>query len=100
LASRKNFAELVKTTEHRFSSFSFRLLTWIGTYYATAGGVVKKLKLTIVAEDDIKARESFFCVSVGFLKNTFPKGIRGLQVWAEAYQSTTGSNPLFESGGN
>jgi len=49
LASRKNFAELVKTTEHRFSSLSFRLLTLIGTYYAIAGGVLKKLKLIIFA---------------------------------------------------
>jgi hypothetical protein len=47
-------------------------------------------------KDDIKARESFFCVSMGFLKDTFPKGIESLQVWAEAYQSTTGSNPLLD----
>jgi hypothetical protein len=47
-------------------------------------------------KDDIKARESFFCVAVGFLKDTFPKGIERLQVWAEAYHSTTSSNPLFE----
>jgi len=30
------------------------------------------------------------------VNNAFPKGIESLQIWAEAYQTTTGSNPLFE----
>jgi hypothetical protein len=47
-------------------------------------------------EDGIKAGKRFFCISLGFLKDAFPKSVEGLQVWAEAYQSTTGSNPLFE----
>jgi hypothetical protein len=47
-------------------------------------------------EDGIKAGKRFFCISLGFLNNGFPKGIESLQVWAEAYQGTTGSNPLFE----
>ena len=47
-------------------------------------------------EDGIKAGKRFFCISIGFLKDAFPKSVEGLQVWAEAYQSTTGSNPLFE----
>ncbi len=47
-------------------------------------------------EDGIEAGKRFFCISLGFLKNAFPKCVESLQVWAEAYQSTTGSNPLFE----
>jgi hypothetical protein len=47
-------------------------------------------------EDGIKAGKHFFCISLGFLKDAFPKSVEGLQVWAKAYQSTTGSNPLFE----
>jgi hypothetical protein len=47
-------------------------------------------------EDAIKAGKRFFCISLGFLNNPFPKGIKSLQIWAEAYQGTTSSNPLFE----
>jgi hypothetical protein len=47
-------------------------------------------------EDGIKARKRFFCISLGFLKDALPKSVEGLQVWAEAYQGTTDSNPLFE----
>jgi hypothetical protein len=47
-------------------------------------------------KDGIKAGKRFFCISLGFVNNAFPKGIESLQIWAEAYQTTTGSNPLFE----
>jgi len=35
-------------------------------------------------------------ILLGFLKDAFPKRVEGLQVWAEAYQGNTGSDPLFE----
>jgi hypothetical protein len=47
-------------------------------------------------EEGINAGKRFFCISLGFLNHAFPKGIESLHVWAEAYQGTTSSNPLFE----
>jgi hypothetical protein len=47
-------------------------------------------------EEGINAGKCFFCISLGFLNHAFPKGIESLQVWAEAYQGTTSSNPLFK----
>jgi hypothetical protein len=47
-------------------------------------------------KDSIESGKRCFCISIGFLKNALPKGIKSWQVWAKAYQSTTSSNPLFE----
>jgi hypothetical protein len=47
-------------------------------------------------EEGINAGKCFFCISLGFLNNAFPKGIESLQIWAKAYQGTTSSNPLFK----